>query len=78
MVRVEDVVADPAGRAMVRWRYRGTFVSGELFGVSASGQPVEVVGMTRYEIDHGLVRTERGLVDNKALMMQLGTTCRVV
>ena len=70
-IEVQDVVAD-APRAMVHWTYRGTFREGEMFGVEAAGQSVEVTGMTKYEIRNGSVHSERGVVDNFALMMQLG------
>jgi steroid delta-isomerase-like uncharacterized protein len=70
-ISVHDVVAD-APRAVVHWTYRGTFQNGEMFGVAAAGQSVEVTGMTRYEIADGAVQREEGLVDNLALMQQLG------
>jgi steroid delta-isomerase-like uncharacterized protein len=70
-VEVEEVVATE-DRAAVEWIYRGTFQSGEMFGVEATGQTVEVKGLTIYEIEDGEVKVERGLVDNLGLMMQLG------
>lgn len=70
-IEVHDVVADE-NQAVVRWTYRGTFQEGELFGVTASGQSVEVTGMTIYEIEDGAVQREEGVVDNLALMHQLG------
>ncbi|NBB86691.1 MAG: DUF4440 domain-containing protein [Bacteroidetes bacterium] len=70
-IDVHDIVAD-ANRAVVRWTYRGTFQEGEMFGVPASGQRVEVPGITIYEMQAGAVRREEGLVDNLALMKQLG------
>ena len=70
-VEVRDVVAD-GNQAFVRWKYQGTFQNGKMFGVAASGQSVEVTGMTIYEIDGGAVKREEGVVDNLALMQQLG------
>jgi len=69
-IEVDAVVAE-GGQAVVHWRYRGTFQNGEMFDVEASGQPVEVTGMTRYRIVDGAVQDERGVVDNFGLMMQL-------
>jgi predicted ester cyclase len=43
-----------------------------MFGVAAAGQSVDVAGMTIYEIEEGAVQREEGLVDNLALMQQLG------
>jgi len=70
-IEVRDIVAE-APKAVVRWTYRGTFQNGEMFGVAAAGQSVEVPGMTIYEIDDGAVQREEGMVDNLALMHQLG------
>ena len=68
---VHDVIADGT-QAVVHWTYRGTFQNGEMFGVSASGQSIEVTGVTIYEIEDGAVQREEGVVDNLALMQQLG------
>lgn len=72
-IEPHDVVAQ-ADHAVVHWTYRGTFQSGEMFGVTADGQAVEVTGMTRYRIEDGAVHREDGLVDNFRLMMQLGAS----
>ena len=45
-----------------------------MFGVAASGQSVEVTGMTRYHVTDGKIQQEQGIVDNFGLMMQLGAT----
>jgi len=74
-IEVHDVVAN-GPRAVVHWTYRGTFQEGEMFGVEAAGQSVDVTGMTKYEIRDGAVQRERGIVDNFALMMQLGAEPR--
>lgn len=70
-ITIDEVVAD-GDQAVVHWRYRGTFEQGEMFGVEASGQSVEVAGMTRYHIADGKIQREQGIVDNFGLMMQLG------
>jgi steroid delta-isomerase-like uncharacterized protein len=70
-IEVHDVVAN-GNRVIVHWVYRGTFQEGEMFGVQAAGQSVEVEGMTKYRIEEGRVQRERGIVDNFGLMMQLG------
>jgi steroid delta-isomerase-like uncharacterized protein len=67
-----DAVVTEGNQAVVHWRYRGTFQNGEMFGVEADGQSVEVTGMTRYRIEEGQVQEARGVVDNSGLMMQLG------
>jgi steroid delta-isomerase-like uncharacterized protein len=70
-IDIHGVIAD-ANQAALRWSYQGTFQNGEMFGVSASGQAVEVAGMTIQEIEDGAVQREEGIVDNLALMQQLG------
>lgn len=70
-IDVEAVVAG-GDHAVVQWRYRGTFQNGKLFGVEASGQPVEVAGMTKYDIADGAIQREEGIVDTFGLMMQIG------
>jgi steroid delta-isomerase-like uncharacterized protein len=70
-IEIDEVVAD-GDQAVVHWRYRGTFQEGEMFGVEASGQSVEVTGMTRYQVADGKIQQEHGIVDNFGLMMQLG------
>ena len=69
-----DAVLAEGHQAAVHWRYQGTFQNGEMFGVEAAGQSVEVTGLTRYRIADGAVQEERGVVDNFGLMMQLGAT----
>jgi steroid delta-isomerase-like uncharacterized protein len=70
-IGVDEVIAD-GNQAVVHWQYRGTFQNGTMFGVEASGQSVEVAGMTRYQAADGKVQREQGVVDNFGLMMQLG------
>ncbi len=68
---VEQIIAEN-NNVVVRWHYTATHESGEMFGVKASGQSVEVNGMTRYRIANGKVTEEVGVVDNLGLMFQLG------
>jgi len=70
-IAVQDILVE-RNRAVVRWTYQGTFREGEMFGVPASGQHVEVEGITIYVIEDGVVQREEGIVDNLALMQQLG------
>lgn len=72
-IDVHDVIADGT-QAVVHWTYRGTFQNGAMFGVPASGQSIEVTGVTIYTIEDGMVQREEGVVDNLALMQQLGMT----
>ncbi len=60
------------GVVTVEWRYTGAFRHGELFGVAAAGQPVEVNGITLLTFSKGKVIREAGIVDNMALATQLG------
>jgi steroid delta-isomerase-like uncharacterized protein len=59
-------------RVVVRWTYRGTHKSGNIFGIPAAGKQVSVSGITVYVIAHGKVVEENGLVDSFSLMRQLG------
>jgi len=72
-IDTHDVIAQD-DRAAVHWTYRGTFQTGEMFGVTADGQAVDVTGMTRYQIEDGRVHREEGIVDTFRLMMQLGAS----
>lgn len=71
VISVNDVIP-AANRATVDWTYSGTHQSGNLFGVEASGKTVRVHGLTVIDFQEGKVIKEKGLVDNLALMMQLG------
>jgi len=70
-ISVDEVIAEK-GKVVVRWQYNATYQSGEMFDIEASGQPVEVTGMTRYKIENRKVVEEKGVVDNLGLMFQLG------
>ena len=70
-IEIDEVVAR-GDQAVVHWRYQGTFQEGEMFGVQASGQLVEVTGMTRYHVANGKIQREQGIVDTFGLMTQLG------
>jgi steroid delta-isomerase-like uncharacterized protein len=69
-IEADEVLPTPGG-TVVRWRYRGTHRSGELFGVAPAGTPVEVQGISVYRIRDGRVHEEVGVVDNLGLMTQL-------
>jgi predicted ester cyclase len=68
---VEDVIAG-GDKAVARVRVTGTHV-GEFMGISATGMPVSVdlIDITRFG-DDGLAREHWGVVDQLALMQQLG------
>jgi steroid delta-isomerase-like uncharacterized protein len=69
-ITAEEVIA-AADTAVVRWSYRATHRSGELFGIQAAGRRVEVHGITIYRIEGGRVQREEGVVDNLGLLGQL-------
>jgi steroid delta-isomerase-like uncharacterized protein len=68
---VEDVIAS-GDKAVARVRVTGTHI-GEFMGISATGMPVSVnlIDITRFG-DDGLAREYWGVVDQLALMQQLG------
>ncbi len=59
-------------RVAMRWRLCGRHSGGGRFG-AASGQPVEILGITHAEVDHarGRILREWVLVDEVALWMQI-------
>ena len=59
-------------RVAMRWRLTGRHTGGGRFG-AASGQPVEILGITHAEVDHarGRILREWVLVDEVALWMQI-------
>jgi predicted ester cyclase len=63
----------PSGnKVTVQWHYSGTHQRGEIFGVEASGNSIRVQGISVLTFREGLVLQEEGVVDNLALLMQLG------
>lgn len=71
VITVNEVIAAD-NRATVDWSYSGSHQNGNLFGVEASGRNVQVHGLTVLDFQDGFITKEKGLVDNLALMMQLG------
>ena len=59
-------------RVAMRWRLTGRHTGGGRFG-AATGQPVEILGITHAEVDHarGRILREWVLVDEVALWMQI-------
>ena len=59
-------------RVAMRWRLNGRHTGGGRFG-AATGQPVEILGITHAEVDHtrGRILREWVLVDEVALWMQV-------
>jgi steroid delta-isomerase-like uncharacterized protein len=68
---VEDVIAS-GDKAVARLRVSGTH-KGEFMGIPATGKPlsVELIDITRFG-DDGLAREHWGVVDQLAMMQQLG------
>jgi steroid delta-isomerase-like uncharacterized protein len=68
---VEDVIAS-GDKAVARLRVSGTH-KGEFMGIPATGNPVSVdlIDITRFG-DDGLAREHWGVVDQLAMMQQLG------
>ncbi len=70
-ISIKNII--PADKAIVvEWEYAGTHQNGNLFGVEASGKKVNVSGVTLLEIKKGKIVSEKGIVDNLSLIMQLG------
>lgn len=59
-------------KSIVLWSYIATFTNGEMFGVKANKQKVEVSGVTFLEFKNGKVVKETGIVDNLSVLFQLG------
>ncbi|MGA9325406.1 MAG: ester cyclase [Salegentibacter sp.] len=55
----------------VFWNYQGTHKNGEIFGLDSTGKKVKVEGITVLDLQDGLVKIERGIIDNMSLMIQL-------
>jgi steroid delta-isomerase-like uncharacterized protein len=68
---VQDVIAS-GDKAVARLRVSGTH-KGEFMGIPATGKPlsVELIDITRFG-DDGLAREHWGVVDQLAMMQQLG------
>ena len=72
-ITIEKLIANEGEeKVTVEWKYDGTHKNGNLFGVESSGKKISVSGITVLEIKNGLVKKEKGIVDNLSLIMQLG------
>ncbi|MEA5453536.1 ester cyclase [Sinomonas sp. JGH33] len=67
---VEDVIAE-GDRVVVRWRNRGTHVE-PFLGLPASGKPFDIAGIDIYRVEGGRLAEHWHVVDQLALLMQLG------
>lgn len=55
------------------WRFQGKH-TGEFFGISASGDDVDLKGMTLVEMRDGKIAREEDIMDNDVMYRQLGLT----
>ncbi len=67
---VEDVVAEN-DRVVVRWSQNGTH-SGELFGIPPTGTTFTIAGIDVYRVEGGRFAEHWHVVDQLALLQQLG------
>ncbi|WP_415854657.1 ester cyclase [Sinomonas sp. G460-2] len=67
---VEDVIAE-GDRVVVRWRNRGTHVE-PFLGLPATGKSFEIAGIDIYRVEGGRLAEHWHVVDQLALLMQLG------
>ena len=68
---IEDAVAED-DKVVVRWTCTGTHSGGEFMGIPASGKKVSVQVIDIIRIAEGKFAEHWGLMDNTALMQQLG------
>lgn len=72
-ITIKNLIPNEAEKMVtVEWKYDGTHKNGNLFGVESSGKKISVSGITILEFENGLVKKEKGIVDNLSLIMQLG------
>lgn len=57
----------------VFWSYSGTHQHDKIFGVEPMNKKVTVNGMTFLEFANNKVVTEKGIIDNLSLLMQLNS-----
>ena len=67
----ELIIAENRKEVTVRWTYKGTHKSGEIFGIKAEGKKVKVEGISILRIENQKVISEKGIVDNMSLLGQL-------
>lgn len=68
----EDLLVS-GNKAAARYVMRGTH-QGEFMGIPATGKPVEVRGISIYQIDNGQITEEWVQPDVMGMMQQLGAT----
>jgi predicted ester cyclase len=68
---IADEMLAEDDRVMVRFTFRGTH-KGEFVGISATGKTVAVPGVIIYRIADGKIIDHWMLMDNMAMMQQLG------
>jgi len=71
-VLVEDLLGED-DRVVLRWRIQGRH-DGDLFGIPATGRPVELTGTNIYRLTDGLIVENWENVDVLATLRQLGVT----
>ncbi len=69
----EVLVNKKDGNVTIFWKYTGTHQQNTLFGVEPSGKEISVNGMTVLKLKKGKVISEKGIIDNLSLLMQLNT-----
>jgi steroid delta-isomerase-like uncharacterized protein len=69
-ITVEDLIAE-GDKVTTRWTGRGTH-QGDLLGIPASGNPVEITGITIHRIEGGRIAEEWEMPDMLGMMQQLG------
>lgn len=67
---LEDLIAE-GDKVAVRYRSRGTH-RGELMGISATGKPVTVAGISIYRLAEGQIAELWDMPDNLGMLQQLG------
>ena len=71
---VDDIIAD-GDRVVVRTTLRATHL-GTFRGIAATGNPIEVEGISIFRVAGGKLVERRGLTDNLGLLRQLGAEVR--
>jgi len=67
---LEDVFGQ-ADKIVKHWRFKGTH-SGDFFGIPATGNVVDVDGVTLVEMKDGKIAKEQDFFDNMVFLQQLG------
>jgi steroid delta-isomerase-like uncharacterized protein len=67
---VEDIIAED-DKVVVRWTNAGTHV-GEFAGIPATGRPFTIAGIDVYRVSDGLLAEHWHVIDQLALLGQLG------